>query len=126
MPALQEVGLVGINETGSLLAGARVRDIFSRDPPLAWFAVLRRAGAQSQRCLRPVFATLRCAHTGPFARLDGPSARVGRLVFGPDAALLPLASFLFFLIGLFPVLHGEALQGSERAAPRHMLPDSRT
>src|SRR6266513_2287630 len=34
VPALQEVGLVGINETGSLLARARGRNGFSCDPPL--------------------------------------------------------------------------------------------
>ncbi len=34
VPALQEVGLVGINETCSLAFPARVGDVSSRDPPL--------------------------------------------------------------------------------------------
>src|SRR5258708_9879440 len=67
-----------------------------------------RASWQSHRSSSLVFAVPRCVHTEPFARLDGPVAPVGRLVFGQDAVLL----------------HDAVGQASCRAAPRHMRPDS--
>jgi len=108
VPAREEVGLVGINETCSLSFPASVGDVSSSDPPLKSSLAHTRASWQSHRSSRLVFAVPRCVHTEPFARLDGPAAPVGRLVFEQDAILL----------------HDEARQASWRAAPRHMRSDS--
>ncbi len=66
----------------------------------------------------------RCAHTEPFARLDGPIVRVGRLVFGLGAVLVMHVPFLLFLIGFSSVPHDVAGQGSLPIALRHIQPDS--
>src|SRR5439155_903719 len=78
VPALQEVGLVWINETGPLLAGTRVRDSFRRDPPLNG----SRCDAELERNLSAVYALFLQRHnvlipsrsiglTSPLRVLDG-------------------------------------------------------
>ena len=87
MPALQEVGLVGIDETCSWLFAARVGDGSRRDPPLS-SCVGSSPSSWPSRCSSSlVFAEPRCVHTEPFARLDGPVAPAQWLAFGQDAVL---------------------------------------
>src|ERR1700730_9003412 len=62
VPALQEVGLVGINETCSLSFPASVGDGSSRDPPLKSSLAHPQRAFPSARSSSLVFAVPRCVH----------------------------------------------------------------
>src|SRR5713226_6784130 len=77
------------------VCGGQSKGWFRSRATVAWFAGSPPVGEPSQHGSDRVFAVPECAHTEPFARLDGPVALVQWLAFGTDAGvsmgLAPLA-----------------------------------
>src|SRR5258708_454377 len=69
------------------VCGDQSKGWFRSRATVEWFVGSHPVGEPSRHCSDRVFAVPECAHTEPFARLDGPVVLVQWLAFGLDAGV---------------------------------------